>query len=268
MGRRPKGEGSIVKRADGRWQGAYQDNGKRRYVYGKTRKEAAEKLRKAIWNVDSGKLEDSNKTLGAYLSDWLYTTKNTLRVSTFKRYEQIVCVHLIPGLGERSEKKGFGKDVAALIRAKNDYKHDRGPVILEDIVEASQVVQETLKRCMEALAFLTDYAIRQVEDVKVSPRRDEFLLKCLRYTGDHPSFPQEDVVFHRGLTERDLYLDLGRQNWVPLYPFIATLNCSHCKVKETYFIDMWDQRRGTARMKSFERGHTRSDSQISDALAT
>lgn len=143
-----------------------------------------------------------------------------------------------------------------------------GSIVHAFLVRNSQVVQETLKRCMEALAFLTDYAIRQVEDVKVSPRGDEFLLKCLRYTGDHPSFPQEDVVFHRGLTERDLYLDLGRQNWVPLYPFIATLNCSHCKVKETYFIDMWDQRRGTARMKSFERGHTRSDSQISDALAT
>src|SRR5918998_1807862 len=99
MGRRPKGEGSIVKRADGRWQGAYQDNGKRRYVYGKTRKEAAEKLRKAIWNVNLDTVEDSNKTLEAYLNDWLNTTRNTLRVSTYKRYEQIVRVHLIPDLG-------------------------------------------------------------------------------------------------------------------------------------------------------------------------
>jgi len=99
MGRRTKGEGSIVKRTDGRWQGAYQDNGKRRYVYGKTRKEAAAKLREALWNVSTGKVEDSNITLEAYLSDWLNTTKNTLRFSTFKRYEQIVRVHLIPGLG-------------------------------------------------------------------------------------------------------------------------------------------------------------------------
>ncbi len=66
MGRRTKGEGSIANRSDGRWQGAYQDNGKRRYVYGKTRKEAAVKLREALWNVDSGKVEDSNKTLEAY----------------------------------------------------------------------------------------------------------------------------------------------------------------------------------------------------------
>ncbi len=99
MGRRTKGEGSIAKRSDGRWQGAYQDNGKRRYVYGKTRKEAAAKLREALWNVSTGKVEDSNITLEAYLSDWLNTTKNTLRFSTFKRYEQIVRVHLIPGLG-------------------------------------------------------------------------------------------------------------------------------------------------------------------------
>ena len=120
---------------------------------------------------------------------------------------------------------------------------------------------------MKPLAFFANYPIRQVEDVKVSRSGDKFLLKCLRYLGDHPSFPQEDVVFDRALPEGDLYLDLGNQSWVSLYPFIVTMNCAYCKAKETYFIDMWDQRRGTARMKSFERGHTMSNPEISDALA-
>ena len=159
MGRRPKGEGSIVKRADGRWQGAYQDNGKRRYVYGKTRKEAAEKLRKAIWNVDSGKLEDSNKTLGAYLSDWLNTTKNTLRVSTFKRYEQIVCVHLIPGLGE--------------IRLKN-----LSPTPIEDLYQKKikvlsprtvQYIHATLRRAL-AQAVRLDLLTKNVADLVNPPK--------------------------------------------------------------------------------------------------
>jgi hypothetical protein len=47
---------------------------------------------------------------------------------------------------------------------KNDYKHDRGPTVLEDIAEASQGVQERLRRCMEKLAFFGDYPMRQVED--------------------------------------------------------------------------------------------------------
>ena len=37
--RRGRGEGSIYRRKDGRWVGQYEIGGKRRYVYGKTRKE-------------------------------------------------------------------------------------------------------------------------------------------------------------------------------------------------------------------------------------
>lgn len=155
-----------------------------------------------------------------------------------------------------------------IIKAKNDYKHDRGPVIREDIADAAIETQERLKRCMVLLAFFTGHPIRQVEGLEVSRSGDEYLLKCLRYTGDQLSFPQEDVVFHRGLPEGDLYLDLGNQSWISLYPLIVTMNCAHCKAKETYFIDMWDQRRGMAQMKSFERDHTMSTPEASDALAT
>jgi hypothetical protein len=111
-------------------------------------------------------------------------------------------------LNIRSEKKWFGHDVAKLIQAKNDYKHDRGPTVLEDIAEASQEVQERLKRCMERLFFFGDYPIRQVEDFNVSRSGNEVFLKTLRYMGDYPSFPQEEVVFYRGLPRGDLFLDL------------------------------------------------------------
>jgi ribosomal protein L24E len=42
--RRPKGSGSIYIRKDGRVVGEYEANGKKRYVYGKTKKEVAAKL--------------------------------------------------------------------------------------------------------------------------------------------------------------------------------------------------------------------------------
>lgn len=189
----------------------------------------------------------------------------------FDTYEDVPLAAEISALNMRLEKKkkekGFGKDVTKLIQAKNDYKHDRGPTVLEEIADASQDVQETLKRCMEKLAFSGNYPIRQVEDFNVSRGGDRFFIKCLRYMGDHPSFPQEEVVFHRGLRKGDLYLDLDGRNWVPLYPFIVPMTCSHCKTRETYFIDLWDPRRGTARMKSFERGHTMSNTAVAEALA-
>ena len=95
----------------------------------------------------------------------------------------------------RSEKKGFGQDVAKLIQAKNDYKHDRGPTVLEDIAEASQEVQERLRRCMERLSFFGDYPIRQVEDFNVIRSGDEFFLASRR----------KKWFFCKGLPRGDLF---------------------------------------------------------------
>ncbi|CAN5661482.1 hypothetical protein BH20ACT11_BH20ACT11_10280 [soil metagenome] len=170
-------------------------------------------------------------------------------------------------LNIRAEKKKFGADVSYLIRAKNDYKHDRGPKILEDFKKATSEAQESLLRCMQALEFFTKYPIRQVEDFDVSRNGDKFFLKCLRYMGDHPSFHQEEVEFHKGVPRGDLLMDLGNGRWMSLYPFIATMNCPHCKVRETYFVDMWDTRRSVAKMKSFERGHTEDSAEVSETLA-
>ncbi len=211
--------------------------------------------------IDPGKYWRSGISPG----DWREIV--ALCSKAFAGYEDNPLAQAIKKLNIQSEKKGFGLDVIELIRVKNDYKHDRGPTVLEDIVRASDEAQERLKRCMEALGFFTGYPIRQVEDFNVSRSGDEFFLKCLRYTGDHPSFPQEEVIFHKGLPRGDLYLDLGHGYWVPLYPFIVTMTCSHCRARETYFIDMWDQRRGVARMKSFERGHTMSNQGVSEALS-
>lgn len=74
--RRAKGEGGIYERKDGRWAGQYvvetATEAKRRYVYAKTRKEAAEKLRKAMGERDAGLIFDAgNLTLGNYLVRWL-----------------------------------------------------------------------------------------------------------------------------------------------------------------------------------------------------
>ena len=167
-----------------------------------------------------------------------------------------------------SEKKSFGADVAALISTRNNYHHGRGPLIEEEIASASNEAQERLQRCMEALSFLTQYPIRLVQDFDVDRRSEEFLLKCLRLAGDGPGFSQEKVLFPRTFPNGDLLLDLGHQNWVPLYPFIEASNCPRCGYRETYFIDRWNDSKGIALMKSFERGHTEERRDVSDHLAT
>ena len=78
--RRPKGSGSIYIRKDGRVVREYEANGKKRYVYGKTKKDVAAKLAKAIADRDEGLVHDSEKlTVEAYLDKWLDTIRDSTR---------------------------------------------------------------------------------------------------------------------------------------------------------------------------------------------
>jgi integrase len=105
MGRRGNNEGSILKRKDGRWMGRYTvhtaEGPRQRAVYGKTRKEVAEKLTKAMADRDGGLVFDAeNLTVGEYMDRWLKgSVRGSVRQSTYDRYEIAVRVHIRPGLG-------------------------------------------------------------------------------------------------------------------------------------------------------------------------
>ena len=110
MGRkRGNNEGSIVKRKDGRWQGAItvgrnsDGSQKRLYVYGKTRTEVSEKINAVLYDINSGLYVDKtqNPTVKEWLNSWLYTyKKNSIKQRTFDQYESIIRVHLNPEIGE------------------------------------------------------------------------------------------------------------------------------------------------------------------------
>lgn len=208
---------------------------------------------------------DSYWRSGISPGDWRDIVARCSKV--FERYDEGSPASAIRRLNIGSDRKkgSFGAEVSMLISAKNDYKHDRGPTVEEEMIEKSQEVQASLQRCMRALYFFTRYPIRQVEDVNVD-RRGDVLLKCLRYTGDHPGLAQEEIIFDKPLRKRDLFLDLGNGQWVELYPFLSIRTCTHCKASETYLIDRWDQRKNVARLKSFERGHTEDSPEVSEAL--
>jgi integrase len=60
--------------------GQYDVDGKHRYIYGKTRKEVAAKLTKAIAERDAGMVFDAGSLrLGDYLDRWLDSIRDTLR---------------------------------------------------------------------------------------------------------------------------------------------------------------------------------------------
>src|ERR671911_710401 len=126
MGRRGNGEGTISRRKDGRWEAKYTahtaDGPKRRALYGKTRKEAADKLAKALADRLSGYTFDTeNMSVGEYLDRWLNDSgRGSVRLSTYERHEQIVRLHLKPALGRVKLTKLTPAHVQGLYRDKLD----------------------------------------------------------------------------------------------------------------------------------------------------
>jgi integrase len=120
-GKRGRGEGSIYRRKDGRWVGQYDIDGKRRYIYGKTRKEVASKLTKAMAERDAGMVFDAGSLrVGDYLDRWLDSIRDTLRRRTWIRYEEIVRLHLKPSLGVIKLDRVSALQIQSLYRAKLD----------------------------------------------------------------------------------------------------------------------------------------------------
>ncbi len=103
---RGKGEGTIYKRPDGRWEARVivgrtpNGNPKRRGVIGKTRKEVAEKLTKLLTDQHAGKLAESasKATVGAHLELWL-KLRTDLEAASVAFYRHMIA-YITPGIGE------------------------------------------------------------------------------------------------------------------------------------------------------------------------
>ena len=115
MARRTKGEGTLRKRKDGRWEGWFNigkdENGKtkRKSVTAKTKSECQEKLNKAKeeylkeQSVLSSHtyLTNSDPTLNEWYEIWINTfCKNVIKDYTVNGYEQRFKTNILPALGD------------------------------------------------------------------------------------------------------------------------------------------------------------------------
>ena len=101
-GRRGNGEGSITQRANGTYQARITlEDGTRKSIYGKTRKEVQEKLKVALREQQQGTLVTApQQKLEDFLKQWLEDTqKHSIRPRSFERYDEIVRLHIVPVLG-------------------------------------------------------------------------------------------------------------------------------------------------------------------------
>ena len=124
MTRRGFGEGGIYQRADGRWVAAVDlgcRNGRRhrKVVYGKTRREAREKLVQVQTALGSGIAVDKDRqAVEQFLGVWLdEVCRPNLGLKTVRTYETVVRVHLVPHIGRIRLSKLAAQDVQVMLNA-------------------------------------------------------------------------------------------------------------------------------------------------------
>ena len=126
VGKRANGEGSVFKRADGKWAAevSYRDelgSLRRRTVYGSTQAEARTKqrtLREAVRN--GGGARPKPVTLASWIETWIggSLAASDRRQSTIDLYSAVARKHLVPDLGQRRLDQIRPSDVETLIVAK------------------------------------------------------------------------------------------------------------------------------------------------------
>ncbi len=100
--KRGNGEGTIYRdEKTGRWIGQAAIQGKRKSLYGKTRKEVQDKLRVLLADADKGLLPPSERlTVAQFLQRWLEgVVKPGLRSTTYRDYKNTIDRHTVPLLG-------------------------------------------------------------------------------------------------------------------------------------------------------------------------
>ena len=118
--RRGNGEGTIRQRTDGRWEAQLSlPGGKRKSVYGKTKKEAREKLNAARKQLDAGvDLGAPSQSVEAFLETWLLDSQARVRPKTLRTYQDLLRLHVIPELGKFRLDRVAPPQIAKLLRDK------------------------------------------------------------------------------------------------------------------------------------------------------
>jgi hypothetical protein len=150
--RRGRGDGVIRHRPDGRWEAVVDlgwQEGKRvrRSFYGRTRAEAAAKLRASQVKADHGLPQgDGRLTVAAWLGRWLEVQQKSAKAAnTVAQYEWAINKHWIPSVGRKKLAELAADDVDDVLAAR----------------AAAGAARNTLIRLRSVLVMALDHAVRR-----------------------------------------------------------------------------------------------------------
>jgi integrase len=171
--RRGRGEGSVFRRSDGRWEARLDlgfVNGKRKAksLYARTRKEAAVKLRVAETQLASGALVlDERLTVAQWLEHWVKNVLSTrvangaLADRTLDSYNDTVRLHLTPGRGRHRLSKLEPAHIDAFIASKR----------ADHSANSLRIMRSTMRKALQdaqRLGLVPRNVVALSEPVKVS----------------------------------------------------------------------------------------------------
>ncbi len=191
-------------------------DGKRRYVSAKDKTACRTKLRQAMGDADQGLVFDAGTlTVGQYMDKWLPNIKGTVRQRTWERYEQLVRVHIKPGIGAKKLKDLTRAHVKGLYAAKREavsartvqYIHVTLHKALKDAVADGLVprnVSDGLKPSKSRRHEIDPLTPEQAKAFLTTAREDRF--HALYVLAIHYGLRQGELL---GLKWSDVNLDAG-----------------------------------------------------------
>ena len=121
--RRGSGEGSVYQRSDGKWcavvdLGWEDGKRKRKVLYGRTRAEAFDKLKKAQRQADTGTLTTGKvPTVEAWFASWLEAHSHNVAAGTIRTYRDVADAYVLPSVGKKRLDKVVPSDFTAMTSA-------------------------------------------------------------------------------------------------------------------------------------------------------
>ncbi len=209
--RRGRGEGAIFQREDGLWCASlslgYSDTGKRRrrIVYGKSKRDVQEKLRRLHDDSVTGRLTDApTLAVKEWLVRWLESCVSRLAPKTHLRYSQLIRLRINPHLGGAKLSKLLPMHVQQFYSAL-----ERDGVTPRGVQMAGMVLGKALRDAVRLRLIVSNPAAdvakprpRKTPMHVYSARQAQSLLKAASRSRNYPLFV---VALDTGMRQGELF---------------------------------------------------------------
>lgn len=182
--RRAAGEGSISQRKDGKFVGSIivgmdeKGKPKRKYVYGKTEKEVAKKLKAITVQVETGTyIEPSKLTVKDWLERWLRDyKKGNIDQNTYESYEIHIKAHIIPEIGHYKLTQLRDFHLQALYREKleSGRKDGKGGLSTRTVRYIHTIINGAMKQAKKS-KLIIDNPAETAEPPRAEKKDPRFL---------------------------------------------------------------------------------------------